>query len=91
MRNHLNKLLKISLKERLASADRFLLQTIWLGNGRLKGILYANGDNICCNYLGKHTIKQILIQNFLTRTETVRVIFYTVFAAVKKHKKKERL
>ena len=32
-----------------------------------------------------------LKKNFLTRTETVRVIIYTVFAAVKKHKKKERL
>ena len=43
---------KISLKERLASADRFLYHTIRLGNGRLKEMIYANGNIMRATYNG---------------------------------------
>ena len=43
---------KISLKERLASADRFLLHTIRLGNRRLKEMTYANGNIMRATYNG---------------------------------------
>lgn len=52
LKNLLNKSQKISLKERLASADRFLLHTIRLGNGRLKEMTYANGNIMRATYNG---------------------------------------
>ena len=43
---------KTSEKERLASADRFLLHTIRLGNGRLKEMTYGNGNVMRATYNG---------------------------------------
>ena len=68
LKNLLNKSRKISLKERLASADRFLLHTIRLGNGRLKEMTYANGNIMRATYngYGQLIAKNTFFRWFLT-------------------------